>query len=144
VAIIINYFTRDKIIKTRQAHTNSICCVISNRDDDDINDVATMGGVNLSEETHNILATNSGLVSGQLRSCKDERFLDTSLLLTRINAIGIDLSRQPPATHTQFTHIYQLFTCLIREASNVLDVYVCGWCVHQCMFILLIYVIMIG
>ena len=58
------------------------------RDDDDINDVATMGGVNLSEESRNILATNSELMSGQLRSCKDENFLFSQPLLARINAIG--------------------------------------------------------
>ena len=58
------------------------------RDDDDINDVATMGGVNLSEESRNILATNSELIGTQHRSCKDENFLYTSPLLARINSIG--------------------------------------------------------
>ena len=57
------------------------------RDDDDINDVATMGGVNLTEESRNILATNSELMSGQLRSIKDETFLSMQPLMTRINDI---------------------------------------------------------
>lgn len=56
--------------------------------DDDINDVATMGGVNLSEESRNILATSSEIVSGQMRSCKDENFLLNQALLKRINTIG--------------------------------------------------------
>ncbi len=59
-----------------------------NRDDDDINDVATMGGVNLSEESRNIMATNSELMSGQLRSIKDETFLAMQPLMARINAAG--------------------------------------------------------
>uniref|UniRef100_A0A1A8M558 TAF4 RNA polymerase II, TATA box binding protein (TBP)-associated factor, 135kDa n=1 Tax=Nothobranchius pienaari TaxID=704102 RepID=A0A1A8M558_9TELE len=45
------------------------------KDDDDINDVASMAGVNLSEESANILATNSELVGIVTRSCKDETFL---------------------------------------------------------------------
>ena len=62
--------------------------MLSHRDDDDINDVATMGGVNLSEESRNILATNSELMSGQLRSCQDVSFLSTQPLLARINERG--------------------------------------------------------
>lgn len=58
------------------------------RDDDDINDVATMGGVNLSEETRNIMATNADFIGTQIRSCKDECFLYHSPLLSRISSIG--------------------------------------------------------
>ncbi len=47
-----------------------------------------MGGVNLSEESKNILATNSELLSGQLQSIKDEAFLSSGPLSNRINAIG--------------------------------------------------------
>ncbi|KAF4071939.1 hypothetical protein AMELA_G00268630 [Ameiurus melas] len=54
------------------------------RDDDDINDVASMAGVNLSEESARILATNSELVGTHIRSCKDEAFLPTGLLHRRI------------------------------------------------------------
>uniref|UniRef100_A0A8C7XCZ3 TATA-box binding protein associated factor 4 n=1 Tax=Oryzias sinensis TaxID=183150 RepID=A0A8C7XCZ3_9TELE len=53
------------------------------RDDDDINDVASMAGVNLSEESARILATGSELVGMVTRSCKDEAFLSTPSL-TRI------------------------------------------------------------
>ncbi|XP_037629472.1 transcription initiation factor TFIID subunit 4-like isoform X2 [Sebastes umbrosus] len=58
------------------------------RDDDDINDVASMAGVNLSEESARILATNSELVGKVTRSCKDETFLATSLLTRRALEIG--------------------------------------------------------
>ncbi|XP_023188749.1 transcription initiation factor TFIID subunit 4-like isoform X5 [Xiphophorus maculatus] len=54
------------------------------RDDDDINDVASMAGVNLNEESARILATNSELVGTQIRSCKDEAFLQPGLLHRRI------------------------------------------------------------
>uniref|UniRef100_A0A8C2PWD8 Si:dkey-219c3.2 n=1 Tax=Cyprinus carpio TaxID=7962 RepID=A0A8C2PWD8_CYPCA len=54
------------------------------RDDDDINDVASMAGVNLNEENARILATGSDLVGTQIRSCKDEAFLPASLLHKRL------------------------------------------------------------
>ena len=62
------------------------------RDDDDINDVASMAGVNLSEESANILATNSGLVGAVTRSCKDEAFLSCALLQRRMMEIGETLT----------------------------------------------------
>jgi len=47
-----------------------------------------MGGVNLVEESRNILAASAGIVLGQLRSCKDESFLDNAPLASRISSIG--------------------------------------------------------
>ncbi|RWS16950.1 Transcription initiation factor TFIID subunit 4-like protein [Dinothrombium tinctorium] len=58
------------------------------RDDDDINDVAAMGGVNLVEESQRILATNAEFVGTQIRSCKDENFLFTNPLQSCINQIA--------------------------------------------------------
>ncbi|KAM9859135.1 transcription initiation factor TFIID subunit 4 [Aulostomus maculatus] len=58
------------------------------KDDDDINDVASMAGVNLSEESANILATNSGLVGVVTHSCKDEAFLSQTMLQRRMLEIG--------------------------------------------------------
>ncbi|XP_054710998.1 transcription initiation factor TFIID subunit 4-like [Uloborus diversus] len=67
---------------------------VSVRDEDDINDVAAMGGVNLLEESQRILATNSELIGSQIRSCKDESHLAYSALHRRILAFakkrGID------------------------------------------------------
>ncbi|XP_013410808.1 transcription initiation factor TFIID subunit 4-like isoform X1 [Lingula anatina] len=58
------------------------------KDDDDINDVATMGGVNLSEESRNILASTADFIGTQLRSCKDEAFLSHPHLLQKVNAVA--------------------------------------------------------
>ncbi|ESO03273.1 hypothetical protein HELRODRAFT_191983 [Helobdella robusta] len=61
---------------------------ISRTEDDDINDVATMGGVNLNEETRNILSVTSILSTGQLRSCTEESFLDQHLLSKFVSTIA--------------------------------------------------------
>lgn len=61
---------------------------ISFRDEDDINDVTSMAGVNLSEENACILATNSELVGTLIQSCKDEPFLFIGALQKRILDIG--------------------------------------------------------
>ncbi|XP_062842816.1 transcription initiation factor TFIID subunit 4 [Trichomycterus rosablanca] len=58
------------------------------KDDDEINDVASMAGVNLSEESARILATGSELVGTVTRSCKDEAFLFTAALQKRMLDIG--------------------------------------------------------
>jgi len=47
-----------------------------------------MGGVNLSEETKNILAT-AGEASGQLRSCRDDVFFAHTPLAQKIRQIGM-------------------------------------------------------
>uniref|UniRef100_A0A182RF62 TAFH domain-containing protein n=1 Tax=Anopheles funestus TaxID=62324 RepID=A0A182RF62_ANOFN len=54
--------------------------------DDDINDVAAMGGVNLAEETQRILGSTE-FVGTQIRSCKDEVFLHLPALQSRIRNI---------------------------------------------------------
>lgn len=58
------------------------------REDDDINDVAAMGGVNLAEESQQILAGNAEIIGQQIRSCKDEPFLYTSPLKQKLTKIG--------------------------------------------------------
>lgn len=58
------------------------------RDDDDINDVASMAGVNLNEENARILATSSELVGTKIRSCKDESFLPAGALHRRVMDTG--------------------------------------------------------
>lgn len=64
------------------------------RDDDDINDVASMAGVNLNEENARILATSSELVGTMIRSCKDESFLPTGHLHRRV----LDMARKVGVT----------------------------------------------
>lgn len=56
--------------------------------DDDINDVAAMGGVNLAEETQKILGSTE-FVGTQIRSCKDEVFLLTAPLQHRIRQVSL-------------------------------------------------------
>lgn len=51
--------------------------------DDDINDVAAMGGVNLAEESQRILGSTE-LIGRHIRSCKDEVFLHLPALQSRI------------------------------------------------------------
>lgn len=51
--------------------------------DDDINDVAAMGGVNLAEESQRILGSTE-LIGTQIRSCKDEVFLHMPALQAKI------------------------------------------------------------
>nr|XP_023682511.1 transcription initiation factor TFIID subunit 4B isoform X2 [Paramormyrops kingsleyae] len=58
------------------------------RDEDDINDVASMAGVNLSEESARILATNAEHVGSVVRSCRDEPFLPAGVLQKRIMETG--------------------------------------------------------
>lgn len=79
------------------------------RDDDDINDVASMAGVNLNEENARILATGSELVGTQIRSCKDEAFLPTSLLHKRLleTAKKFGVSEVSMETVTLISHATQ-------------------------------------
>ncbi|XP_048386111.1 transcription initiation factor TFIID subunit 4-like [Stegostoma tigrinum] len=58
------------------------------REEDDINDVASMAGVNVNEESARILATNSELVGTIIRSCKDEAFLSSASLQKKALEIG--------------------------------------------------------
>ncbi|NXC97486.1 TAF4B factor, partial [Certhia familiaris] len=58
------------------------------RDEDDLNDVTSMAGVNLNEENACILATNSELVGTVIRSCSDEPFLSSEALQSKILNIG--------------------------------------------------------
>ncbi|XP_046691868.1 LOW QUALITY PROTEIN: transcription initiation factor TFIID subunit 4 [Silurus meridionalis] len=61
------------------------------RDDDDINDVASMAGVNLNEENARILASSSELVGTVVHSCRDELFLQTTALQQKVLHIGNSL-----------------------------------------------------
>ncbi|KAM6282083.1 transcription initiation factor TFIID subunit 4B isoform 2-T2 [Porphyrio hochstetteri] len=58
------------------------------RDEDDINDVTSMAGVNLNEENACILAANSELIGTMIRSCADEPFLSSEALQKKILNIG--------------------------------------------------------
>lgn len=67
---------------------SSFFLFVAYRDEDDINDVASMAGVNLSEESARIMASGSELVGIVTRSCKDEAFLSVSSLTRIVLQIG--------------------------------------------------------
>ncbi|NXK67911.1 TAF4 factor, partial [Sylvietta virens] len=79
------------------------------RDDDDINDVASMAGVNLNEENARIMATNSDLVGTQIQSCKDEPFLAAIPLHKRIleTAKKLGITDVPAEVVTFISHATQ-------------------------------------
>ncbi|XP_048219477.1 transcription initiation factor TFIID subunit 4B [Perognathus longimembris pacificus] len=70
--------------KNKMRENGTVCF----RDEDDINDVPSMAGVNLSEENACILATNSEVVGTLIHSCKDEPFLFIGALQKKILDIG--------------------------------------------------------
>ncbi|CAH2237269.1 jg11235 [Pararge aegeria aegeria] len=54
--------------------------------DDDINDVAAMGGVNLAEESQRILGSTE-MIGSQIRSCKEEYLVPSGLMQARLKLI---------------------------------------------------------
>lgn len=64
--------------------------------DDDINDVAAMGGVNLAEETQRILGCTE-FVGTQIRSCKEEFLLSMGPLQQRIRQIAMKHGLEEPS-----------------------------------------------
>ncbi|XP_076336861.1 transcription initiation factor TFIID subunit 4-like isoform X3 [Tachypleus tridentatus] len=74
--------------QTRNLAKDKKASAAVSREDDDFNDVAAMGGVNLVEESQKILASNSEMVGTEIRSCKDENFLISGPLERRINKIA--------------------------------------------------------
>lgn len=69
---------------------------MSSYGDDDINDVAAMGGVNLAEESQRILGSTEN-IGTQIRSCKDEVFLNLPSLQSRIRNIVAAEGLEEPA-----------------------------------------------
>ena len=63
--------------------------------DEDINDVAAMGGVNLAEESQRMQGATD-LIGTQIRSCRDETFLQTGQLKSRIAKICRDRGLEEP------------------------------------------------
>ncbi|XP_075561821.1 transcription initiation factor TFIID subunit 4B [Pelecanus crispus] len=85
------------------------------RDEDDINDVTSMAGVNLNEENACILSTNSELIGTVIRSCADEPFLSSEALQKMILNIGSNCSlsflHRYSLKHNQGKEIGAAFTC---------------------------------
>lgn len=96
--------------------------------DDDINDVAAMGGVNLAEESQRMQGS-ADMIGAQLRSCKDETFLLTGLLNKRISKICKDKGLEEPSSevnmlmsHATQEHLKNLVGKLSVVADHRLDV----------------------
>uniref|UniRef100_A0A8C0EGG1 TATA-box binding protein associated factor 4b n=1 Tax=Bubo bubo TaxID=30461 RepID=A0A8C0EGG1_BUBBB len=77
-----------KPVFTSAVATSSLQSAKPIRDEDDINDVTSMAGVNLNEENACILAANSELIGTVIRSCADEPFLSSEVLQKKILNIG--------------------------------------------------------
>ncbi|XP_070195793.1 transcription initiation factor TFIID subunit 4-like isoform X2 [Littorina saxatilis] len=99
-------------------------------DNDDINDVATMGGVNISEESKNILATNSELIGSQIRSCQDKTFLPHDLLMARIAAVakkhgleGVSPDVTRIVSHATQERLRDLISKLSTIAEHRMEIY---------------------
>ncbi|XP_034724255.1 transcription initiation factor TFIID subunit 4-like isoform X2 [Etheostoma cragini] len=88
------------------------------KDDDDINDVASMAGVNLSEESANILATNSGIVGAVTHSCKDEAFLSYAILQRRMQEIGETLTTLLKMQHLSIHLLKPQDACVSSPGSR--------------------------
>ncbi|XP_075991604.1 transcription initiation factor TFIID subunit 4-like isoform X9 [Anticarsia gemmatalis] len=76
--------------------------------DDDINDVAAMGGVNLAEETQRILGSTE-MIGTQIRSCKEEYLIPLSLMQARVKSIVSkhNLEEPPPEVASLLSHAVQ-------------------------------------
>ncbi|CAL8252488.1 unnamed protein product [Merluccius merluccius] len=83
----------------------------SYKEDDDINDVASMAGVNLREESVRILAGGGTMVGSVVQSCHDTPFLASSELHARILHAGepLGVSEARPEVVTLVSHATQEF-----------------------------------
>jgi len=96
--------------------------------DDDINDVAAMGGVNLAEEANRILGATDH-VGSIIRSVKDESFLQTGLLSQRAARICKEKGLESPSaevlnliSHATQERLKNLVSKLSVVAEHRLDV----------------------
>jgi len=96
--------------------------------DDDINDVAAMGGVNLAEEANKILGATDN-VGSIIRSVKDESFLQTGLLSQRAARICKEKGLESPSaevlnliSHATQERLKNLVSKLSVVAEHRLDI----------------------
>lgn len=90
------------------SHMQQSSSTFSTAGDEDINDVAAMGGVNLAEESQRMQGVTD-MIGTTHRSCKDETFLQTGLLGHRIAMICRDqgLAEPPPEVVALVSHATQ-------------------------------------
>lgn len=86
----VDFFTLK--FKCEGFQVEQVCVCVFPREDDDINDVASMAGVNLKEENARILTTMVGSV---VQSCQDQPFLSPNPVLSRILHTGTSTGPRP-------------------------------------------------
>ncbi|XP_050360723.1 transcription initiation factor TFIID subunit 4 isoform X4 [Nymphalis io] len=89
--------------------------------DDDINDVAAMGGVNLAEETQRILGSTE-MIGTQIRSCKDEYLVPLSLMQSRLKAVAAKhgLDEPSPEVAGIFSHaVHERLKNLVEKLAVI-------------------------
>ncbi|XP_054605538.1 transcription initiation factor TFIID subunit 4 isoform X2 [Nothobranchius furzeri] len=89
------------------------------KEDDDINDVASMAGVNLREENAQILTTTVGSV---VQSCHDQLFLSPSSLLSQILHTGqaVGVTDVGPEVVALVSHAAREYLCGLVEKLTVI------------------------
>ena len=94
----------------------------SSTGDEDINDVATMGGVNLAEESQRMQGATDLMIGTQIRSCKDETFLQSGQLHHRIARICRErgLEEPPPDVVALVSHATQERLKTLLEKLDVI------------------------
>uniref|UniRef100_A0A8C2WHG7 Transcription initiation factor TFIID component TAF4 C-terminal domain-containing protein n=1 Tax=Cyclopterus lumpus TaxID=8103 RepID=A0A8C2WHG7_CYCLU len=129
--LIVTIFTQN-VRYTDDVGGNSSGNIIE--DDDDINDVASMAGVNLNEESARILATNSELVGTHIRSCKDEAFLHPGLLHRRIleTAKKFGVTEVPMEAVTFISHAAQSRLRTVVEKVSTIAQHRLDSCKDEC------------
>ncbi|KAM6962424.1 transcription initiation factor TFIID subunit 4-like [Aplochiton taeniatus] len=94
---------------TATKHSFSNISSSYSREDDDINDVTSMAGVNLREESARILTGSQAMVGSTERSCTDEPFLPPGPLLACILLTGqaVGVSEVGPDVVSLLSHAVQ-------------------------------------
>lgn len=127
--------TKDKEKKVASSFFQSASLAMSSSmyGDDDINDVAAMGGVNLAEESQRILGSTE-LIGTQIRSCKDEVFLHLPILQSKIRAIiakhGLDEPSNDVAvliSHATQERLKNIVEKLAVIAEHRIDIIKVSW-----------------
>uniref|UniRef100_A0A8D8V8H3 Transcription initiation factor TFIID subunit 4 n=1 Tax=Cacopsylla melanoneura TaxID=428564 RepID=A0A8D8V8H3_9HEMI len=88
--------------------------------DDDINDVAAMGGVNLAEESQRILGSTE-MIGTQIRSVKDEIFLHSQPLTAKISLIAAKYGLDETSSEvvSLISHAAQSRLCTLTEKLSI-------------------------
>lgn len=87
--------------------------------DDDINDVAAMGGVNLAEETQRILGSTE-MIGTQIRSCKDEYLVPMNLMQARLKSIAAKHGLDEPSAEVAaiMSHaVHEILKSLVEKLA---------------------------